>query len=120
MKDILSIALASRSRGTKLLVLILMAALRNKKGYCRASVPLLSQLSGMSIQTVREAQEALCNAHELIRMEDGGGKGKGVTYRIAVSGGDHHFPILPDDYSPPLKTPWKNTKIPADYWEPPT
>lgn len=101
MKCILSVAAHSQSKGTKLLVLLLVASMRNLAGHSRPTVPLLARLTRMSEQTIREALDSLCESHDLARVEDGGGKGKGATYRVLVRGEAPAVNRLPDGYFPP-------------------
>ncbi len=100
MRSLYGIARNSKSKGTKLLVLLLLAGARNDRGYVRLGVPLLCEMSRMGEQTVREALSALSESGEIMRVEKGGGKAKATTYRIMVLDEDGDVPRLPDDYRP--------------------
>ncbi len=100
----MTVAAGAKSRGTKLLILLLVASQRNQREFARVPVRWLVELSGMTVQTVRESLEALCDIGDLSRAETGGGKGKPTTFRVVASGEALDCQRVPEDYYPPQ--PW--------------
>jgi len=53
----------------------------------------------MSEQTVRERLCKLCDSHDLARVNIGGGKGKGATFKVLTKGEIPEFFKVPEDYN---------------------
>ncbi len=92
----------SQAGGTEKLVLLILARAANPRGYCRPPVRLIAQLCQRSDQTVREALTNLATLGEIVRVEQGGGKGKATTWQIMVKRREE----LPDLNTPKHDHAW--------------